>query len=84
MLGYDHRKHVYELVRFSVADPQNEEIRYVNFLEDSQPQYLIVITVNRQTRKTSLQIMQVKKDDIVREESEQIYQAIETDNHKLT
>ena len=84
IVGYDHRKHVYELLRQEVADKENEEIRYIDFLEDSQPQYVLILTSNKQTRKTSLQIMQVKKDQQVRDESNAVYAAIETDNHKLT
>ena len=57
MVGYDHRKHVFELLRHEVADKENEEIRYIDFLEDSQPQYLLVLTADKRTQKTSLQIM---------------------------
>jgi len=35
VVGYDHRKHVYELLRQGVGDKANEEIRFVDFLEDS-------------------------------------------------
>ena len=69
VLGYDHRKHVFELARHEVKDKVNEEFRYVDFLEDSQPQYLLILTANKLTRKTSLQIMQLKKEELVREES---------------
>ena len=83
VVGYDHRKHVYELLRSEVENEQNEEIRFIDFLEDSQPQYLLILTANKQTRKTSLQIMHIKKDEQVRTESNQVYDAIETDNLKL-
>ena len=84
IIGYDHRKHVYELLRHTVQDPANQEIRYIDFLEDSQPQYLLILTSNKETKKTSLQIMQIKKDQQVRDESNSVYAAIETDTHKLT
>ena len=37
VVSYDHRKHVFELLRKKVADPENQEIKYIDFLEDSQP-----------------------------------------------
>ena len=77
MLGYDQHKHVFELLRKYVDDMDSEEIRYADFLEDSQPQYLLVLIANRSTRKTRMQIIQIKKEDLVREESQQIYQTLE-------
>ena len=62
VVGYDHRKHVFELLRSGISDEQNEEIRFIDFLEDSQPQYLLILTANKGTKKTSLQIMHIKKD----------------------
>ena len=37
IVGYDHRKHVFELLRQEVKDVENQEIRFVDFLGDSQP-----------------------------------------------
>lgn len=37
VVGYDHRRNVYELLRGEVADLVNEEIKFIDFLEDSQP-----------------------------------------------
>lgn len=69
VIGYDHRKHVFELLRGEVADKTNEEIRFIDFLEDSQPQYLLILTACKATKKTSLQIMHIKKDSQVRTKS---------------
>ena len=69
VVGYDHRKHVFELLRQQVNDPTSQSIRFIDFLEDSQPSYLLMLVYDQTTKKTSLQIMQVKKTDIVRDES---------------
>ena len=54
IIGFDHRKHVYELLRGSVDDPEKQEILFIDFLEDSSPQYILILTANKQTGKTSL------------------------------
>ena len=53
----------------------------MEFLEDSQPLYLLVLVGNKKTQKTSMQIKMIKKDEQVRDESQQLYNVIETDTH---
>lgn len=84
IVGYDHRKHVFELLRQEVEDRESQEIRFMSFLEDSQPQYLLLLVADKKTQKTLMLIKQIKKDEQVRDESQQVYSAIETDNHQLT
>lgn len=84
VIGYDHRKHVFELLRHQVEDPDNEEIVFIDFLEDSQPVYVMVLSVNTLSKATSMRILQIKKEDRVRDESQQVYDAIETDTLRLT
>ena len=84
VVGYDHRKHVFELLRQQVTDSDNHEIKFIDFMEDSQPQYLLLLISDRQTQKTMMQIKQIKKDEQVICESQQVYSVIETDTHRLT
>ena len=83
VVGYDHRKHVFELLRQQVTDTTNQSIRFIDFLEDNQPSYLLMLVYDKITKKTSLMIMQFKKTEIVRDESQGIYEQIETDNRKI-
>ena len=84
MVGYDHRKSVYELLRYTVEDPESEEIRFIDFLEDSQPSYILMIVYNSLTKKASLSIMQIRKESQVRDESHEIYEKIEPDNRLIS
>ena len=83
VIGYDHRKHVYELLRQSVSDPENQEIRFVSFLEDSQPYYLLILVYDKIQEKTNLQIMEIKKNQKVRDEILSVYEKIEQDSTKI-
>lgn len=44
VVGYDYEKKVYELLRSNVSN--DEEIRYIGFLEDHIPSYLFLIIYN--------------------------------------
>ena len=83
VVGYDHRKHVHELTRKSLEEDSDQEIRFIDFIEDSQPSYLLMLVYDQSTKKTSLQILQFKKTDAVRNEEQGIYEQIETDNRKI-
>ena len=83
VVGYDHRKHVHELMRQSLEDESEQEIRFIDFIEDSQPSYLLMLIYDHSTQKTSLKILQFKKTEVVRNEQEGIYEQIETDNRKI-
>lgn len=69
VVGYDHRKHVFELIRQGIEDKENNEIRFVSFLDDSQPYYILLLVANKETGKTSLQIMEIKRDEDVNNRS---------------
>ena len=51
-----------------MEEPENQVIRFIDFLEDSQPSYIIMLVYDSKIKKTSLQILQFKKTDIVRDE----------------
>ena len=50
VIGYDHRTHVFELLRKEVDDPLNQEIKFISFLEDSQPYYIIMLVEDISTK----------------------------------
>lgn len=45
VIGYDHEKRVYELLKSFVSF--DEEIRFLSFLEDHTPSFLFIITYNK-------------------------------------
>jgi len=64
VLGYDAEEKVYELLRSFV--PPGESIRYIGFLEDQLPNFLLLITYGDQG--SQFKIMKLKKNPNFQEE----------------
>lgn len=64
-------------------DAVRNEIKFIDFLEDSLPNYLLMITHDKVVNKSYLHIEWIKKNAEVKEDSQSIYQKIETDNRQL-
>jgi WD40 repeat protein len=60
VVGYDYEKKVYELLR-SFVNPE-EEIRFISFIEDHVPSFLLVITYNNRDLLTNFKILKLKKN----------------------
>ena len=60
VIGYDHDKKVYELLRDFVTF--EEEIKFISFLEDHMPAFLFIITLNKKENITYFKILKLKKN----------------------
>lgn len=60
-MGYNQNQNVYELLRETVGE--NEEIRFISFLQDNLPGYLFIIIYDKEKNQTYLNVNQVKKNN---------------------
>ena len=61
VLGYDYDKKVYELLRSYVN--ADEEIRFLSFIEDHVPSFILQITFNKKESTTNFKILKLKRND---------------------
>jgi len=60
VVGYDAHERVYELIRSFVS--VDEELRFVSFLEDHVPSFLLLIAYNSRTQSSVFRIMKLRKN----------------------